>query len=566
MMTGSGADKEALLGSALVAPVAAGQYVDVLESPAGVKLIARHVASLLKPAESPTNDEIDEPDAVAVGLAAFDAFLQVNVTGPILDRVTTVEQLFATAAQQLQTESSNAKGIVSIRKLALASLDVDGVSPYPYIPHIELFALARHIFCHEPSLKTQTFPVPSGDESSLVTNLTLSWARLRIHAWHYRLLTQPNLGPGSTFIKSSQWSDVPTLASLVVDLMGETSKQVLDQELWSQVQNFSTQDKVQLLLELTNYHIMLGRDDKARDTLNRAVREHAFVYALSGALGKRTKFQENNTSQLVVLAKSAHDPARNGDEHARPDALDLNDDTLLEKIAFSKDSNGQSEDKGKVELPAALADLGPDDQPQLAPLDQIILLAEATLKDSFSPVDSLTSEEVLPYAVRVIDDKPTNWQIYTQALLVRSRIESHRSRTVERAVLQMQAVVDQVIVDAAAAPEKQEEAAEMKDEDPEDESAESSIPFISVTGPDHGEPAPASAPAAVDKPVSFFRAPKPSDSAPAHVRLQYIHALASPPRWHLESELAYAWANVGSLVSALEIFKRLRLWPRWRSV
>jgi tetratricopeptide (TPR) repeat protein len=63
-----------------------------------------------------------------------------------------------------------------------------------------------------------------------------------------------------------------------------------------------------------------------------------------------------------------------------------------------------------------------------------------------------------------------------------------------------------------------------------------------------------------DKPRCFFPASKPSETAPAHERLRYVHALATPPRWHLESELAYAWAGIGSLVSALEIFKRLRLW------
>jgi tetratricopeptide (TPR) repeat protein len=40
-----------------------------------------------------------------------------------------------------------------------------------------------------------------------------------------------------------------------------------------------------------------------------------------------------------------------------------------------------------------------------------------------------------------------------------------------------------------------------------------------------------------------------------------VFQLHTPTRWELETELAYAWSGVGSFVSALEIFKRLQLWP-----
>ncbi|KZL77888.1 TPR repeat-containing protein [Colletotrichum tofieldiae] len=533
--------------ASLLSQVMSGAYVDVLTSSVAKDLITKFASSLEAQAAeengNPTStlQESLSEDEIAVGLAALNAFLQANVTGPVLEQVEKVEALFIEASTADIAKPADI--LKTLRKNSFKVLEVDGVSPYPYIPNIELFALARHIFTGFSSASDAVIRLSS-------SRLSLPWTRLRINVWHFKLLSQPSLGPGSNFAKSSQWIDVPTLAEQINLGMETVRKQILDDDVWSTSEDaWSRDEKVQFLLEAANTHIMLGRDDRAREALEEATELSKFAYALSGALGKRTKFQEKSTSQLVVLAKSdtATDGAEDGDAEAKPEAVALNDDTLLEEIQFSKEASGKHGELAATSsgLPAALADLSPDAQPQLSPLDQIILLTEATIKDTFSPVDTLTSEEVLPYAVRVVSDKATNWQIYTQALLVRSRIEIHRSRTVERGVLQMQAVVDQVVVDTSEAPRpKAEEVAD-----------EPEVPAIAVTAP--GETA-----ALVDteKPTSFFPAAKETDTAPAHVRLQYIHALSSPPKWHLESELAYSWAGVGSLVSALEIFKRLRLW------
>ncbi|GKT85782.1 LOW QUALITY PROTEIN: TPR repeat-containing protein [Colletotrichum tofieldiae] len=490
--------------ASLLSQVMSGAYVDVLTSSVAKDLITKFASSLEAQAAeengNPTStlQESLSEDEIAVGLAALNAFLQANVTGPVLEQVEKVEALFIEASTADIAKPADI--LKTLRKNSFKVLEVDGVSPYPYIPNIELFALARHIFTGFSSASDAVIRLSS-------SRLSLPWTRLRINVWHFKLLSQPSLGPGSNFAKSSQWIDVPTLAEQINLGMETVRKQILDDDVWSTSEDaWSRDEKVQFLLEAANTHIMLGRDDRAREALEEATELSKFAYALSGALGKRTKFQEKSTSQLVVLAKSdtATDGAEDGDAEAKPEAVALNDDTLLEEIQFSKEASGKH---GHI-----------------------------------LPVDTLTSEEVLPYAVRVVSDKATNWQIYTQALLVRSRIEIHRSRTVERGVLQMQAVVDQVVVDTSEA-----RAEEVADE-PE-------VPAIAVTAP--GETA-----ALVDteKPTSFFPAAKETDTAPAHVRLQYIHALSSPPKWHLESELAYSWAGVGSLVSALEIFKRLRLW------
>ncbi|KAI1332356.1 hypothetical protein F5Y16DRAFT_407616 [Xylariaceae sp. FL0255] len=478
-------------------------------------------------------------DAIRLGLASLAAFLQANVTGPVLDSSQSAERLFAEAIFKIQASAKHPSAdhpspILTFRLLCQRSLDTDGVSPYPHIPHIELFCLARFLFITSKIL-------PSSD--------SLAWTHLRIHLWHYKLLTQPSLGPGSLFTKSGRWTDVVTLQGLIETSLAQADAAIfrsknVETEVWPH------EFQVLFRLEEANSHVLLGNDTKARRALLDATKLNGFSYALSGALGKRTRFQNTNVSQLVVLAKSLQLTTNSGigrdanTQEATPSALPLNDDTLLENIEFSK---GNISDPTSS-VPAELSDIKPDDQPKLQPIDQIILLTEATLKDTISTSDSLTLEEILPFAVRVIDDKSVNWQIYTQALLVRSRIELNRSRTIERGVLQLQAVADQVIVNT------QEGAAPTASPD----ATKPDVPKIEITSEANSLEAVSEM---AKQPTSFLPAPKPTESASPKERLRYINALASPPRWHLESELAYAWTAIGSLVSALEIFKRLRLWP-----
>lgn len=481
------------------------------------------------------------------GLAAFDAFLQANVTGPVLTR----DQIDL-AAPYLDSPEFD---------LGIRSLDVDGVGVYPFIPHIDLFCLARHVIENAAS---ESDWAAAQAQTGFRGPVSLAWMKLRLYVWHYKLFIQPSLSSGSVFTKNVGMSEVPSLVEKIQEGLARVESDVLGEawEVPDAASKFSSDDKVRFLVEKANVCIMLGQDVKAREALKLAAELNGFVYALSGALGKRTRFQDKSTSQLVVLANSSVETSKEGEEDEAPQALPLNDDTLLEQIEFSKD--GTEGKHGEQNLPATestlpvqLRDIKADQQPQLSTLDQIILLTEATLKDAFSPADTLTSEEILPFAVRVINDKSTNWQVYTQALLVRSRIEMHHSRTVERGVLQMQAVIDQVLVDTA------EKVTSSHGGYAPAGTENTGVPAISVSVADEDPKTKQDRESAApvdEKPKSFFPVGESTESASADVRLQYIHALSSPPRWHLESELAYAWTGVGSLVSALEIFKRLKLW------
>jgi tetratricopeptide (TPR) repeat protein len=254
-----------------------------------------------------------------------------------------------------------------------------------------------------------------------------------------------------------------------------------------------------ILLEQGLLQHTLSNDRSAADYFVKAARATGLEYELSGALGKRTKFQQTDVSQLVLLAQSLdNDNAADKDTKGSslPQTLPLNDDTLLERTEFtSSDPTSNSR----------LLHLDPNSQPPLRPLDQCILLALCLNVKNTSPAHGLTSEQMSPYVSRVIAH-PLNWSIHTMALLLRSRLESNRTRTVERSTLQLQALVDQM----------------------------------------------------------------PTADSSVTERLLYFHSIQLPSKWEMEKELALRFLSIGVVKSALEIFERLEMWEEvvkcWQSI
>ena len=450
----------------------------------------------------------DEPNSAqttqgifALAITAFNAFLQANVTGPVLAW---------NSACIFPDEVEEGDIVEKIRKQLISTLSMDGEAVYTLTPHIELLCLAKCLLNH------QSF----GQDTEYILT------RLRVNFWHQRLLSDV-----SPRLQQSIYEDLSVLEQSIFSIRAES-------EVIS---------PAEFLIERATIHTHHGFDVKARNDLAAAARERSFHFTLTGRLGKRTKYQDKELSQLVVLAKSANQQQKSSGQSesvrtshdatmsrvelpaaSKPQALDLNDDTLLESIAFTKGTDSPSESQGDDSLPESLSSLDPGNQPQLEPLDAITLLATASSITNTSPADGLTREETLPYAERVLSGGSSNWQVYTQALLVRSRIEGYKTRTIERGVLQLQALVDQVITETT--------------------------PVADVTGSNTKQ-------AAIGiSSTTFLPPPKQSESAPISERLRYIHALASPPRWKLEAELADRWITLGGLRTALEIYERLQMW------
>jgi len=433
-----------------------------------------------------------------VAIGAMQAFIQSNVTGPPLP-FSSCRLVFLS---KIHEDQSSIKGT---RAKLTKTLSVDGEAAYKLIPNIELLCLADTILTCPPIKKNIKF---------------VNWAALRINFLHQRLLSEIS----------------PTLQTSVYELLQST-----DSLIGSQVLPESQQDiSAQFLLEKAAIHTYYGFDKRAREDLDRAAKIRKFQFALTGRLGKRTNYQEEDISQLVLLARSYNSASTkeaqnqfkydgdansiHGEAIAQPQNLDLNDDTLLEAISFAEISTPTMNFVDQAALSPSLASLNPANQPLLEPLDSILLLSLASSITNTSPTDGLTREETLPYAVRALEGGSSNWQIYTQALLVRSRIEGYKSRTIERGLLQLQALVDQIIAETSS---------------PDETSGTTAVHENTST---------------------FLPRPKLSESAPAAERLMYIHQLSSPTRWEMEAELAARWVSLGGLRSALDIYERLQMW------
>jgi tetratricopeptide (TPR) repeat protein len=227
-------------------------------------------------------------------------------------------------------------------------------------------------------------------------------------------------------------------------------------------------------------------DNRAVEYFKKAQAVTGLRWELTGALGKRTRFQVSDKSQLVVLAESANlssdaNDAENNKKNM-PNTLLLNDDTILEDIKFAPTNPKEGE-------------LDPNTQRNLRVIDQCILLAFCLNVKNTNPDHGLTTEEMQAYVRRVLQH-PNNWMVHTMGLLLRSRLEANKSRTVERSVFQLQALVDQI----------------------------------------------------------------PLDESTATERLAYIYDILLPSKWAMEKELAERFISLGVVRSAMEIFERLEMW------
>ncbi|KAF2127629.1 TPR-like protein [Dothidotthia symphoricarpi CBS 119687] len=417
---------------------------------------------------------------LAVAVAALCAFIQSTVTGPPLP--------FKSADMLLPKDVSGDVALLNKTRADLvASMGADGIAAYRLTPNIELMCLADMILTCPPVQK----------------NIEVSaWARLRVNFVHQRLLSEV----------------APSLQTAIYDDLKNVETLILNSDKSEEVKDLHTS----FLLERAAVHTHHGFDKKAKADLDQATSERKFEFALTGLLGKRTKFQEKDYSQLLVLARSAGSETLGKTVDApKPTNLDLNDDTLHESIQFTE-KNSSMDVKNESTLPASLTEMDPSNQPLLNPLDSVILLSLAESIKNTNPADGITREETIPYATRVLEGGSSNWQIYTQALLVRSRIEGYKSRTMERGLLQLQALVDQVIAETSG---------------------------DATTDAETNE-----------KVTSFLPLAKDEESASVADRLRYVFPLCSPSRWELEAELAARWVSVGGLRSALEIYERLEMW------
>ncbi|RLV91474.1 Essential for maintenance of the cell wall protein 1 [Spathaspora sp. JA1] len=296
--------------------------------------------------------------------------------------------------------------------------------------------------------------------------------------------------------------------------------------------------QIQLLLERARIHIHAQTEHSSITPLVQAKRISEFNFLLSGAKAKRTKFQKFHNSVLLVLAKSNRTSIYDSETiKESPENFNLDSDLLLERpqfeslddlelkiepdtkrIKFDTSEEEQQEDKllpiaiRQDDIPNDLKELDPNNQPPLSNIDNLQLLLRLTVLRQTSPAkDPLVEEELMALVSRVLYSTGgnVNWLIFSRSLWERSLLETEKSRTVERGILQMTSLIEEIGIKI-----KTKIIPEAMNEDPNAITAQ---------------------------------------------RLRFIHQLPLLPQWSMDVKLAEKYMSLGILKSALDIYERLQL-------
>eukprot|EP00347_Sterkiella_histriomuscorum_P015302 403357539 len=267
------------------------------------------------------------------------------------------------------------------------------------------------------------------------------------------------------------------------------------------VRNSLKKKYVNLLIEQSYCYLNFYKYKHSKTCIKKAMTILNLNLKLTGRLGRRTKYQEFDIAQLVLdvdnrevqiieapqveeskvqsqVKKSAYgDVDGVGMQLAGSDEVGMEEERKEQNVKLEEDTI-------LYETPKITDPLGDFQKRILSPEDQLVIQAYVNYVTKTHPKDETRMELLRPYINTCLENS-SNWLVYSTALLQRSRNEMERTKTTERALLQLQTLIDQ------------------------------------------------------------YRDKEPS----LGVRIQYYFASGYPLLWHLQKELARSYQKIGVYVS-----------------
>ncbi|XP_054653211.1 tetratricopeptide repeat protein 27 [Dunckerocampus dactyliophorus] len=336
-------------------------------------------------ADGDQNKSLRELVVMVLAVSCLHMFVQSNWTGPSLS--IHLPDLLPSALLSSQPESV----VESIHSCLL----LDGESVYSLVANPFLLLLARVILtkCSSKMNSLQLLP----------------WWTLRYIKLHQQILEACS----------------PRLLNLALTSMDEVRKCVF---LFSEQRNLA----IQFHLECVYCSLAYYEYSTAKEHMKKAQELSMLDINMTGALGKRTYFQENYLAQLVLEVRQKQERDRPGHAAAEaspsptpkaqlPKDCRLGDDTVLDKLNLAEPD--------QYELPDLSAE------------EQALVLGVCTDFQKNNPVHKLTEEELLAFTSCLLS-QPKFWAVEMTALCLRTKLERGSSRCVERAMMQMQALAD----------------------------------------------------------------------------------------------------------------------------
>ncbi|KAK2843883.1 hypothetical protein Q7C36_012098 [Tachysurus vachellii] len=334
-----------------------------------------------------TNEEETRKDRelvmLALAVSCLHLFVQSNWTGPPF--VLHDSDFLPVALLDKHEE---------VRAALLSSLVLDGECVYTLLSNPLLLLMARVLLvsCAEEMKNLQLLP----------------WWTLRYVALHQQVLEEKS----------------PQLFSMAKSCIEKVCKH-------EDVLRGDCNRTLAMMFHLESSYTCLSYYEyrKAKEHLQIAQQLSGLLINMTGALGKRTRFQQNFLAQLVLDVKRKEESLVSDSELSpTPTPTDLlpkdhhlNDDTVLNQLNLAEPSEHQL--------------------PDLSAEEQALILAVCTDFQKNNPVHKLNDEELLAFTTCVLS-QPRFWAIEVTALCLRTKLERSSSRRVERAMMQTQTLVD----------------------------------------------------------------------------------------------------------------------------